>query len=1023
MLKKILLFLALPLGLFAAPTVSNIRVTDTSHSSLRITWDINVSASEHRLRYGSTTAYEGDTTYGGIVPASYFTGNINIQADLSGGAGGIIYHFCPQSSSDGGATWSVCVDTVVVFPSLPGTHPALPIAPTTRSTAFPSVVGYATFPVAVGCGNLDSQLSAAEASRATGGKPVVIIPAGGCGVNSKYLPGAGDAKYFTTANVDTTGNKITYNAHGFSNGDRIAFGQDQRNGPQPLTLSINKLYYACNITINTFQVCSDVGLATVVAISDPGHAGQCVVDLSTQSNTELIIAPEWPLGTGFRVPEGVRYDSTARTTWAGNLTAKFFMTSLGAGNVGLKAQQCLHDWRFVIELTTGNTTEISTSTDPTPWGTLMDISGDTANLTFDRSWIHGQGYPDRTSQGIKVQGRNQAIINSEVGDLDYWLAGVNTLTDLVATVASGSKTTLSTGDYNLGPGVCNLGSAEDFDITGGAATGSLLLYYDMACGLQAIGPVGLTVTCSTCTYSTMATPVFPVNGAGNRAAGRIAQVSVLAGAFTTVANTFRPGNGGTTVYSGGEGPTGILPLCAGTQGPTQLINNLIESAGIGVHFDDSCSSTNYTDPGKDITVNRNCICLRNSWVPSDPSFDHHLRLVRNLFETKKGLRISITGNTFRNEWASVTPQGYAVTLFPTKAFSGTTDPQTTDVDISNNSALNVSAGFQLAANIPGSTGVTPPMLRIRSNNNLIRQYKALYDPALKNGTTLYGFCWFIWGAIEDSTQDHNTCISDGLGAFFSYHVNQQQEGFVNTNGIYVMADPLDRRGFGLELDFSTGSNPISPTPPVTFGKALLDWTMTRGAHVPSYTFNPVLVPWTSSSCPHWNTDWAGSGATVVTGANCATSTATDRLNAVGFNSFGTGDYSLSSGSAYHNAALDGTDFGVNFTTLNAAIGTVGTPIVSSITDTTATVTTPTPDTFACGIIISLDGFVTPIYVPYSGSPSTTQVQALTGLTAAATYDGYSLCAVSQPHFTFTTTGARLGDVLGKSTLGGNLTIR
>jgi hypothetical protein len=34
-----------------------------------------------------------------------------------------------------------------------------------------------------------------------------------------------------------------------------------------------------------------------------------------------------------------------------------------------------------------------------------------------------------------------------------------------------------------------------------------------------------------------------------------------------------------------------------------------------------------------------------------------------------------------------------------------------------------------------------------------------------------------------------------------------------------------------------------------------------------------------------------------------------------------GNYRLSSGSAYHNKASDGTDVGVNFDTLNGAAGT------------------------------------------------------------------------------------------------------
>lgn len=1014
----ILLFLLYLGAAQAAPTVSNVTVVTkwSSHSTVFITWD-STSANTARLRYGTTTAYEG-SMYGGIQPAGFNgSATVGIQSLASGLRYSTLYHFCPQSSDDGGSTWSTCVDATYTTPALTSPHPALPVAATSFSVAMPNVAGTVAFTVTSCPGDLLTKWTAAETQRLATHVALVVPDSINCGVTNFYPPGAADAKYFTTANVNATTNIITYNSHGFSNGNTIIFGSDERLGSPPTGLQQSYNYYACNVTTNTFQVCSDVALTSVVALVTAGATGQCVYSPQTMSNNWLFIVPEWPLGTNWRVPEGVRYDSTA--PWAGPAHGKIFLNTIGASQrLGL-LQQCGHNQRFMNENTTGDTTELaSTTTDPTPWGGLWQVAFSTANILFDRSWDHGKSFPNRLFHGIYVDGRQNGFINSQVDNMSYGLAYRKTSTDLIPTIMPGGTTTnISVGYYNL-PGVaqCHAASTVSATVTGGTPTGLLLQYYDMGCTLQVVGPTGLSMSCTGCTYSTSASPDFPVNGSGNYAAGRIGAIGVSAGVLVSVISTYRTFEVSPTVYSSlGEGPTGILGPCAFGTGPTIISNNKIEAAGIAMHSDDSCTIQQYANPGSNLTVTRNTFTLRDSWNPLSGSFDNIMRLVRNLFEIKQGPVNTVTANKFSGQWSSVTPQGYGFVVFPTLLNRSTSEAQMTDVDFSNNSITNNAGGVQFAGSQPGAVGLPPSMLRTRLANNLI-QVTPLYDPAIKDGSAVLGLGSFGWGGMEDVTRSHNTMIAAGNGTFMDYQVNSQREGDNDLNGIKVLADPLGRLGWGLELDYITPTNPMLPTPPATFGKDILDWVVTQGAGNPSYSWNPVLVPWTSANATNWNTGWGTSGATVECAGSCSTSTAAQRVAAVKFVNFAGGNYALDPTSPYHNAATDGTDMGANFTTLSAAQGAVGTPTVLVTGDTTATITTVTPDTFPCYVYVSNDGWVT--YLPFAGSASTTQAVNLTGLLASTAYDGYVLCAVEQPHFTFTTTGAPLGvgirNVTGRS---------
>src|SRR5271169_1356729 len=105
---------------FAQPVVSNVRIDDVGHSSVRVTWDsteLPITGGQ-RLQYGPTAAY------GNIQNAYKVSFGPNDETMiLTGQTAGSTIHLCPQTS-DG--TWSSCanLDQTVTFGALPSPHPA-----------------------------------------------------------------------------------------------------------------------------------------------------------------------------------------------------------------------------------------------------------------------------------------------------------------------------------------------------------------------------------------------------------------------------------------------------------------------------------------------------------------------------------------------------------------------------------------------------------------------------------------------------------------------------------------------------------------------------------------------------------------------------------------------------------------------------------------------------------------------------------------------------------------------------------
>ena len=90
-----------------------------------------------------------------------------------------------------------------------------------------------------------------------------------------------------------------------------------------------------------------------------------------------------------------------------------------------------------------------------------------------------------------------------------------------------------------------------------------------------------------------------------------------------------------------------------------LRNNWLEAYGITVHFDDRFA---YFIPPTDITVSRNMFYRDPKFFYGSPLSDGFYYPLRQLLEFKAGLRISIDGNRFFNNWHNVS-QANAIFLW------------------------------------------------------------------------------------------------------------------------------------------------------------------------------------------------------------------------------------------------------------------------------------------------------------------------------------------------------------------------
>jgi hypothetical protein len=307
-------------------------------------------------------------------------------------------------------------------------------------------------------------------------------------------------------------------------------------------------------------------------------------------------------------------------------------------------------------------------------------------------------------------------------------------------------------------------------------------------------------------------------------------------------------------------------------GPFLIENNYLEAAGENIMFGGSDPNIPNLVPSN-ITIRRNLISKPLAWMSQSWT-------IKNLIELKNAANVTIEGNTIENNWAAG-QQGYSIVLTPRNQNNTAPWSVVKNITIQNNVIRHVAAAF----NILGYDNLAPSQQtqNIKILNNLAYDVSTAYALPNHPANALFAV---IGAGPKDITISHNTIDSNGHQTISFYAGTSPTGtailGFVLENNL--LRDNL----YGIMGDSSSaGTASLAMYAP---GAIVLGNSIGGGnpKTFPSGNDYPTLAQWLAD-----------------------------------FVSIPNADYRLVAGSASKNGATDGTDIGVNFTTLNAALAGSG----------------------------------------------------------------------------------------------------
>lgn len=325
-------------------------------------------------------------------------------------------------------------------------------------------------------------------------------------------------------------------------------------------------------------------------------------------------------------------------------------------------------------------------------------------------------------------------------------------------------------------------------------------------------------------------------------------------------------------------------------GPFKIVNNELQAAGENIMFGGSDPAMPNLVPS-DIEIRRNHFFKPLTWKVGDPSYGGTHWTVKNLLEIKNGQRIIIDGNVFENSWVDG-QNGVAISFKSSNQNDGVGCPQCFGGDIlfSNNIIKGAANGFSIVGQEAGppSAAHNPaqaPVLsaRIKITNVLVYSVYNLFSMTINPGTRS------DLANTTDLQITHVTALD--TNAIMSIDVGDA--GTINSPRLLLRDSIVERQTYGV----GAGSQE---------GKKYLD------SYFAPYTWDHMLL--LNSSGVFTNASLASiypSGTSLATGY-------TGFVNYAGAVADYHG-YALASSSLGYKAASDGTDMGVNFAALDAAL--------------------------------------------------------------------------------------------------------
>jgi hypothetical protein len=321
-------------------------------------------------------------------------------------------------------------------------------------------------------------------------------------------------------------------------------------------------------------------------------------------------------------------------------------------------------------------------------------------------------------------------------------------------------------------------------------------------------------------------------------------------------------------------------------GPYLIENNYLEAAGENILFGGSDPSIPNLVPSN-ITLLRNDVTKQVAWRTATWT-------VKNLVEFKNAANVLVEGNTIENNWAAG-QQGYSILMTPRNQSGGAPWTVVKNVTVQNNVIRHVAAVFNISGydNLATSEQTSDIVVR----NNLAYDVNTSWGTSSHPAPARFAE---IGGGPKNVTFDHNTIDSNGSSTVFLYGgyslTGVQIAGFVFTNNLLrdnAYAIYGDKYGEGLKgLTFYTPNADVRAN---AFGGG-------QPKLYPTGNDFPTMVQW-----------------------------------AADFVSVSAANYQLVATSLSKGAATDGSDIGVNFTTLNAAMSASSSTSTPTTTATSLTV--------------------------------------------------------------------------------------
>lgn len=995
-------------GAFAqAPTVTLTGTDGLSHSVVRLGFDASASFNYARVRYAVSPAVCTTGTGGSLQPfekgGTYYTGVKIIVAGLTPAT---TYNLCPEISADG-VTWSSGVGVTITTLPLPAVHPALPIPPATFDTSYPDTSSYASYTVASDCSDIGTAYTAALARQATQGT-VISIPAGTvCNYGNYQFAGKPpDVQTWLPANVNVTANTIALGGTPtLTENQRVVFGRSYATlVSYPASTSCEfgngivsgQVYYVhvVDSTTNTIQLkCGDDATTMVFTTQGANNSQgfywapfprllQYIIVRSATPDAQL--PPEHTRITPAWQSKMASFVSPLSNLGVLNFTSTVLMFGNDDGNYE-NMVSCIRIGPG-IEVTTADSPEAHTASDPLTWFNLIVSYPNDSNIIFDRDYIHGQGTPNRITRGWFWDGANVALVDSYLDRLVYFHSEY---TGLTATQTGSATLTVAAGLHNMGQGPVPVSGPRTISIAG-SGSGRAFIGLDMtnSNAFTIWLPSALTATCTggSCASGTVTgttnnscgnSDAWQKDSAGQTNVGVIACVDITNGAITSVIaadsrDSVAGSQEGSSFMIGGNGP-----------GPYMAINNHFEGAGLTWHHDDSGGTVHIRG---DYTYLRNYFTAPLTYMYGSNTSDGLSYFMRQPLEWKSGRRINFNGNIMDGEWVEITPSSVFIAL------TSANGEGITDVDFQNNTFRH-GPGITNTGIATAGSGYpqTLPVPRFRFQNNLAWDIGNSYYWVPRQTNPPTG--WLLEGpnGNEDIIINHNSFIGNtGRSSTVMWAFDTNTEGVSVTNNIFYIASNYQ----GLAQDGDVPANACSGL----LGKALADCKFTPSyvwtnnlmigngvtqAQVMSYW--PILKNYFPSNQALSDVGWFNYQVPVTVLGNTQHT-----------------DYHLKANwcAGCGNPASDGRDIGADIDALEVAQGAVklvGAP-EAQLTQTSAAIAFVAPDSVGCPVdYSSSDPAVISSFTRVAdGGGARVRSIPLTGLASGTVYYYRVNCAAEQP---------------------------